>query len=469
MGEIKMNRFQILKKSTGGSTARKGVFKLSESDTCAIQTPGFLTPTSRGVVPHLTPDNIQRLGTEICTGFSVAAEDFLDRLPDESKIPFLQQENSKKLLSFPPNCPIFMSPRRSSPVEVSQPNSNDSIRIMTSEGTKAMPITSYFNFVDKFNPDVILSPPDLPNLSPGGKPGGNRIRKMANRTEQWLQLALERWGGNKSIFAVVLPNVPILTQKEYLKFVGENSSRNISGLSFWSTHDYMRLSAKQEEVAEKNKKKPSPSQDVSQKPEPTSEAVDDLIKENGLDEFIKFYAIGTSTPQEILNLISNGIDLFQGDCCTQFTDAGVALNFTFPATETHSTLGDNLWDDKYTTDTSLLNPNTTGEHNKAYIHHLLKAREMTSWVLLQMNNMCAMEEFFKGIRQSIENGTFELDKERFLQIYGDEESAITFRDAFKDKSTGPTARGYAIGHLEQQMRQQAGNTSKINEPSFKKL
>lgn len=449
--------FEVLKTCSDG-LARKGLYRVAGRQ--AIATPGFLAATSRGVVPHLTPDNVNRLEGAFA-GFSVAAEDFLDRLPQEERIPFLNGADMRRLLGLPAELPIVASPRRSSPVAVSVPNTNDAISIMTSEGTKKMPLSAYFKFIDGFGPDVVLAPPDLPNLSPGGRPGGNRVRKMANRTEKWLDATLEH-NATRPVFAVVLPSVPAATQREYLHSVGERRER-LAGLTFWDTEDYMRLSARQQ----------GQRRDASQKPESGPEDVGRAVAENGLEPLVRFYAVGCETPQEVLDRVAQGMDLFQGDCCTQFTDAGVALDFVFPAPESDARLplGANLWDEKYKTDMRHLSETgtATGSHNRAYVHHLLKAREMTSWVLLQMNNTTVLSRFFEGIRRSIENGTFARDHAHFVDVYGDVASAKSFRDEYKGKSTGPTARGYAVGHLEQETRKNAGSTPKINDPPFRKL
>ncbi|KAA8899742.1 hypothetical protein TRICI_006307 [Trichomonascus ciferrii] len=462
--------FEVLK-TCSGSSARTGVYKVAGKQ--AIATPGFLAATSRGVVPHLTPDNVKRLENAFA-GFSVAAEDFLDRLPQEERIPFLNGSDMRRLLGLPEDLPIVASPRRSSPVAVSVPNTNDAVSIMTSEGTKKMPLDAYLRFVKAFNPDVVLAPPDLPNLSPGGRPGGNRIRKMANRAEKWLDATLDfctatdtaacTAAPNWPVFAVVLPSVPDATQREYLAAVGERR-RRISGLSFWGTEDYMRPATRQQQ------------RDASQKPEGDPANVAKAIAENGLEPLVRFYALGCATPQEVLDRVAQGMDLFQGDCCTQFTDAGIALDFSFPPPEAPESddarleLGSNLWDEKYATDMRRLSATSTatGSHNRAYIHHLLKAREMTSWVLLQMNNVDVLSRFFAGIRTSIANGTFAQDHARFVAVYGDVASAKSFRDQYRGKSTGPTARGYAVGHLEQEMRKNTGSTTKINDPPFRKL
>lgn len=55
-------RFEILKSiASDGSTARLGRLALPKRP--VLETPNFFAITSRGVVPHLTPDNIARYGS----------------------------------------------------------------------------------------------------------------------------------------------------------------------------------------------------------------------------------------------------------------------------------------------------------------------------------------------------------------------------------------------------------------------
>lgn len=54
-------RFDILKTiASDGVTARLGRLALPRRE--AIDTPNFFAVTSRGVLPHLTPDNVSRYG-----------------------------------------------------------------------------------------------------------------------------------------------------------------------------------------------------------------------------------------------------------------------------------------------------------------------------------------------------------------------------------------------------------------------
>jgi len=77
---------------------------------------------------------------------------------------------------------------------------------------------------------------------------------------------------------------------------------------------------------------------------------------------------------------------------------------------------------------------TCCKHTRAYINHLLNAREMLAWTLLQVHNMHTMEKFFESVRQSIQRKTFDQDLETFGRRYEKE----------LPKGTGslPTRRGY---------------------------
>lgn len=73
-------RFVILKAVAGdGATARLGRLALPKRQ--PVDTPNFFAMTSRGVVPHLTPDTIARYGQ--FPGSYHALEDCECRLPPE--------------------------------------------------------------------------------------------------------------------------------------------------------------------------------------------------------------------------------------------------------------------------------------------------------------------------------------------------------------------------------------------------
>ena len=97
---------------------------------------------------------------------------------------------------------------------------------------------------------------------------------------------------------------------------------------------------------------------------------------------------------------------------------------------------------------------TCTRHHRAYLHHLLNAKEMLGWTLLQIHNHQVVSDFFAGIRSSIaaEPSTFDENTQRFSRVY---ESEIP-------KGTGqrPRARGY---HFKQE-----GGQPRINRPAWGK-
>lgn len=65
--------FTVVKESSK-SFARHGVYSFgSGSKAKSIETPSFIMPTSRGVIPHMTPDHIENK-TDL-SGITVGAED----------------------------------------------------------------------------------------------------------------------------------------------------------------------------------------------------------------------------------------------------------------------------------------------------------------------------------------------------------------------------------------------------------
>jgi queuine tRNA-ribosyltransferase subunit QTRTD1 len=445
------------------SGARAGILKLESVK--PIQTPGFLCPTSRGVITHLTPDNVAKCGSML-SGLVVNAEDFMEKAP-AADIPLLKYPDPRELLALPLDLPMIITPRRPAPVPSPQPNRDDSISIMTGEGFRSMPLSLYGEFASRLSPDIVLSVPDIPNLSPGGKPGANRAKKMLARTEKWLkELLLDKCSRNAEyrVFAPILPGLSASAQRSYFDVIRSDSS--IVGVTLWNAQA-ARLSPKQAEMAEKRH--------AAKKPlTVNNNTMESYLEELANDELVRCYASGIDTPHDVLDMISKGVDLFLASSAYEFTDSGVALDFTFPANMDEPVFGYNLWDDQYAADMGTLGrvnsatiPGTS--YNRAYIHHLLGAREMTGWVLLQMHNLAVFSSFFDGVRKCILDGTFEVERENFFLVYGDPESARELRDKFKRKDTVPKVRGYAISYDAEVSRKQEGSTQRLNDPPFRKL
>lgn len=136
---------------------------------------------------------------------------------------------------------------------------------------------------------------------------------------------------------------------------------------------------------------------------------------------------GLSSPEGILEGVSNGIDLFDGSYAYKATEKGRAIIFKF-GSELKSTQGENqpktlnLWSSELAHSFEPLDPACgcdacTRPHSKAYIHHLLNAHEMLGPILLMSHNLYQLDQFMKSIRSSIEGGQFQKDMQVFMKYY----------------------------------------------------
>lgn len=114
------------------------------------------------------------------------------------------------------------------------------------------------------------------------------------------------------------------------------------------------------------------------------------------------YLMGVGTPENILEGVHRGIDLF--DCVMPARNARHAHVFTW---EGHR----NMLNHKYEKDQKPLDEScdcpTCRRHSRAYIHHLFKANEMLAMRLCVMHNLYFYNTLMEKIRAHLDAGTFE--------------------------------------------------------------
>lgn len=237
-----------------------------------------------------------------------------------------------------------------------------------------------------------------------------RMEKSADRTHAWLRDAGERLRERQksshgpAIFAAV-PPLDNVQQSLYLQDLAEEYRDLLFGLAIYS-----------------------------------SSTVADLPPR--LDDLPRLYLFETGSPHTLLKDIVLGIDLFTIPFITSSSDHGIALTFRFLISgvmnDAPQPMGIDLWASGHETDFSALFPGcdcfTCTRHHKAYIHHLLQAKEMLAWTLLQVHNHATMDRFFEACRTSIRKGTFEEDVKTFNRSYEVELPTKT--------GQGPRIRGY---------------------------
>ncbi|KAL1906031.1 hypothetical protein Sste5344_008140 [Sporothrix stenoceras] len=391
----------------------------------SVATPAFFPVTSRGAVPHVTPDNAARTG--LVNGAYFALED--------------------SAASHLGNGPSHIS-------------------IVTSTGFQKLTLNAYHAAIDNLRPDIAVPMADLtygngtvthmarassptPSTTTTSSaaayatvphPSAKRAYRMAERTEDWLDQVYrdgvaENTGA--ALFAPTLP-VPYATQWQYLNRLAElagagdededvskNAKPTISGLAVY---------------------------DVDLMPDLHADYADSLVP---LPRLSLHPAV---TPHQILRQVDLGIDVMLLPAVTDASEQGLSYTFSWEATDEGSEeqqrvaqdesgarlpLAMDLTDPVFKTDTRPLRLGcpcgACTAHHRAYIHHLLDAREMLAWTLLQIHNHHVMNELFAGVRKTLgEEGIagFRRRARQFQMLYE--------TDIPVGRATRPRLRGYQV-------------------------
>ncbi|KAF8028009.1 hypothetical protein BT93_E0808 [Corymbia citriodora subsp. variegata] len=138
---------------------------------------------------------------------------------------------------------------------------------------------------------------------------------------------------------------------------------------------------------------------------------------------------GLGLPEEVLQGVAAGIDLFDTMYIYHITIGGFALTFPLDkigASELipySSDIGSdqtkiNLRATVYQKDAAPIVQScscyTCKNHTKAYINHLLNVHEMLAQILLEIHNTHHFLGFFRLIREAIKEGKFERFREKFI-------------------------------------------------------
>jgi len=113
------------------------------------------------------------------------------------------------------------------------------------------------------------------------------------------------------------------------------------------------------------------------------------------------YLMGVGTPEDILESVARGIDMF--DCVMPTRSGRHGQAFTRFGKV-------NLRNAKHAADPRPLDPESVcpamSRYSRAYLHHLVKSGELLGMMLLSWANIAYYQELMQGIRAAIEAGTF---------------------------------------------------------------
>lgn len=124
------------------------------------------------------------------------------------------------------------------------------------------------------------------------------------------------------------------------------------------------------------------------------------------------YLMGVGTPQNILEGIERGVDMF--DCVMPTRNGRNAMLFTYNGTM-------NMKNKKWECDFSPIDPdgcNTDQVYTKAYLHHLFKAQELLAMQIASIHNLAFYLRLVTDARQHIINGDFTQWKRSVIENLG---------------------------------------------------
>ncbi|KFH67134.1 hypothetical protein MVEG_07657 [Podila verticillata NRRL 6337] len=425
--------FSIIRQSTQLSAARRGTVVMTSSassssvadndatrkDKRVIETPGCFMYSVKGSVPHLTPDTLRLQGFG---GVNVSIEQLLqDHQPTGlDKWPFTLSKflNLQDLILL---CDI----RDSSSFTKVPFNTDRVVSMISNKGVRRLTLEDYLKVVRAYHPDIVSAFTD--SISDTKEPGQKRVRKSVERSLKWLDQSTTLPWTDVGLFAHVQG---AQFDQERVRSAQETAKR--TGVDGYII-DTNALPGSRDDILKMLK--------IS---------VDHLPKDKPR------LVYGMQAPEDVLQSIALGADLFDTSYPFLLTEDGKASLFSFgsvaapTSTSTTASIGTataslqatsisnnaannrwiNLWDDEHSDKFVPIMEGCEcyackgGRHTRAYINHLLKAHEMLATVLLMSHNMHQYSKFFANIRQSIASGTFDQLSQQFREQFGTEPQRI---------------------------------------------
>lgn len=225
---------------------------------------------------------------------------------------------------------------------------------------------------------------------PDGNADHAAIKKAMEQTHRWAQRGIEYWGkvkgeSQQTYFGIVQGGPFADLRKESAQFI---SSLPFDGIAIGG-------------VANGGESK-----------EKMSEAVEYAIAY--IPQEKPRYLMGVGEPIDMIRAVSQGIDMFDCVLPTRLGRHGVA----WVGDESRGLRSLDVAKAAYKTDVGVLDeqcdcPACSNGYSRAYIHHLLREKEILGIRLLTLHNLRHVISLFERMRKSLEAGTFAKDFEQY--------------------------------------------------------
>jgi queuine tRNA-ribosyltransferase subunit QTRTD1 len=395
-------RFNALK-SQGSS--RTGSLDLSHA---SMATPNFLTFTSVGSIPHISPtifSDVAPFNNNL--PLLIALQDFIfltsETLFPNADLRLIKKPKIEKAGRFGglrdylrlSKETIIIGELRDLydyiKVHPGLEATDDFVKVYTSRGgVGVMKSVSYAKAVLQLKPDIVISMADA--IDPQNQ--GNvkkRLKKSLARTIKFLDILVEtvkESGMDIPIFATCVGGDDVETRTACSQLLGERTDVNgyVIPLIQCSALDFKERLSSSLELLPFDKPK---------------------------------IVYGLSNFSQILYAISLGVDLFDGLIPYIYTIKGIGLDLKFNGPNCRCIcidLNDPVFENDLTPIDDSCSCHACKNHTKAYIHHLLKCKEMLAGILLITHNIFASDRFMHDVRESINSESFKKDSSAFESI-----------------------------------------------------
>jgi len=124
------------------------------------------------------------------------------------------------------------------------------------------------------------------------------------------------------------------------------------------------------------------------------------------------YLMGVGAPEDLLEGVKRGVDMFDCVLPTRIARHGTAFSRRGKVVVRNAT---------YAEDFTPLDPNCNCQvcknYSRAYLRHLVKAEEILAHILLSYHNIYFLLKLMQDIREAIDSNTFNLFYQQFYENY----------------------------------------------------
>ncbi|TMW58691.1 hypothetical protein Poli38472_010250 [Pythium oligandrum] len=400
----------------------------------AVATPCFVPPSIVGNVPHVTPDNLNKLPdltTQVVDYADVeAATEFLKKHKLAMR-DFLQLRDLKLVVSARDYI------KGSNP-----PSSKSGFLIATPQGRRVVTPPELMEVATMLEAELVVPLADEIACSFGQ----NRQRNAVRTTLEWLDACLE---------AQVKP------EKD------EDKTPMVCGVIVGGADERLRRQSAEETVKRDVHallvSGLESCEDATKRQTLLDTVLDAVVAQGDKAKSLPRFLTGTGHPLDVLRAVRSGIDAFISPFPSTVTQDHAALVFWMDASVDDTRVREmerqrsgsvlHLREKRFEKDFAPLLVDcdcyTCRHYTRAYVHHLLNVREMLGDTLLYLHNMHHYYRFFRVIRSQIESNTFMAYVETFVAKYEEKETtspplpvpmAIAERQDKKDAEKAERAR-----------------------------